>query len=109
MRQRGVRTLFYLQVDNPLVQIADPAFLGLHRQAGAEMSLLGPLPRSNTRPPAGYVPAILFVVCPEFVPQSRLFVESDKQVHAERDDGHRRDRRRISVAKHNPQPDPTHR
>jgi UDP-N-acetylglucosamine/UDP-N-acetylgalactosamine diphosphorylase len=38
MRERGIRTLFYFQVDNPLVQIADPAFLGLHRQAGAEMS-----------------------------------------------------------------------
>ena len=36
--QRGVRTLFYFQVDNPLVKIADPAFLGLHRQADAEMS-----------------------------------------------------------------------
>ena len=39
MRQRGVRTLYYFQVDNPLAQIADPAFVGLHRQAGAEMSL----------------------------------------------------------------------
>ncbi len=38
MRERGVRTLFYFQVDNPLVKIADPAFLGLHRQADAEMS-----------------------------------------------------------------------
>ena len=38
MRQRGVRTLFYFQVDNPLVQIADPAFIGLHREADAEMS-----------------------------------------------------------------------
>ena len=38
MRQRGIQTLFYFQVDNPLVQIADPAFLGLHRQAQAEMS-----------------------------------------------------------------------
>jgi UDP-N-acetylglucosamine/UDP-N-acetylgalactosamine diphosphorylase len=38
MRERGVRTLFYFQVDNPLVEIADPAFLGHHRQAGAEMS-----------------------------------------------------------------------
>lgn len=34
----GVRTLFYFQVDNPMVKIADPAFLGLHRQADAEMS-----------------------------------------------------------------------
>ncbi len=28
MREQGVRTLFYFQVDNPLVQIADPVFLG---------------------------------------------------------------------------------
>ena len=38
MRGRGVRTIFYFQVDNPLVKIADPAFLGLHRQGDAEMS-----------------------------------------------------------------------
>ena len=38
MRERGIRTLYYFQVDNPLVEIADPAFLGLHRQADAEMS-----------------------------------------------------------------------
>jgi len=38
MDDLGVRTLFYFQVDNPMVKIADPAFLGLHRQAVAEMS-----------------------------------------------------------------------
>jgi UDP-N-acetylglucosamine/UDP-N-acetylgalactosamine diphosphorylase len=38
MRERGIRTLFYFQVDNPLVKIADPAFLGHHRQADAEIS-----------------------------------------------------------------------
>lgn len=38
MRQRGVRTIFYFQVDNPLVKIADPVFLGHHRAAEAEMS-----------------------------------------------------------------------
>jgi UDP-N-acetylglucosamine/UDP-N-acetylgalactosamine diphosphorylase len=38
LRERGVRTIFYFQVDNPLVEIADPAFLGLHRQESAEMS-----------------------------------------------------------------------
>jgi len=38
MRERGIRTLYYFQVDNPLAKIADPAFLGLHRQADAEMS-----------------------------------------------------------------------
>jgi UDP-N-acetylglucosamine/UDP-N-acetylgalactosamine diphosphorylase len=38
MRDRGIRTLYYFQVDNPLAKIADPVFLGLHRQAEAEMS-----------------------------------------------------------------------
>ncbi len=38
MREQGIRTIFYFQVDNPLVQIADPAFIGLHRQADAEVS-----------------------------------------------------------------------
>src|SRR5262249_2473127 len=37
-RARGVRTLFYFQVDNPLVRVADPTFIGLHREADAEMS-----------------------------------------------------------------------
>ncbi len=39
MRQRGLDTLFYFQVDNPLVEIADPAFLGLHRDRQAQFSL----------------------------------------------------------------------
>ena len=39
MRRRGLATVFYFQVDNPLVDIADPAFVGLHLLRGAEMSL----------------------------------------------------------------------
>lgn len=38
MAERGVETLFYFQVDNPLCRIADPAFIGAHLQAGAEAS-----------------------------------------------------------------------
>ena len=38
MRDSGIRTLFYFQVDNPLANIGDPVFLGHHRQAEAEMS-----------------------------------------------------------------------
>jgi UDP-N-acetylglucosamine/UDP-N-acetylgalactosamine diphosphorylase len=38
-QRRSIHQLFYFQVDNPLVKIADPAFLGQHLQAGAEMSL----------------------------------------------------------------------
>jgi UDP-N-acetylglucosamine/UDP-N-acetylgalactosamine diphosphorylase len=38
MQRRGIDTLFYYQVDNPLVQICDPAYLGFHLGADAEMS-----------------------------------------------------------------------
>jgi UDP-N-acetylglucosamine/UDP-N-acetylgalactosamine diphosphorylase len=38
MERRGVTTIFYYQVDNPLVRMADPAFLGFHEEAEAEMS-----------------------------------------------------------------------
>jgi len=38
MQRRGIDTLFYHQVDNPLVQICDPMYLGFHLGAGAEMS-----------------------------------------------------------------------
>lgn len=38
MRARGITTLFYYQVDNPLVRMADPAFIGFHAERGAEVS-----------------------------------------------------------------------
>jgi len=38
MQRRGIDTLFYYQVDNPLVQICDPVYLGFHLGSGAEMS-----------------------------------------------------------------------
>lgn len=38
MARRGVTTISYYQVDNPLIQLADPVFLGLHALAGAQMS-----------------------------------------------------------------------
>ncbi len=38
MRRRGVEIISYFQVDNPLVTICDPLFVGLHAAAGAEMS-----------------------------------------------------------------------
>ena len=39
MRRRGLDTLFYFQVDNPLVEIADPLLIGLHRERQAQFSL----------------------------------------------------------------------
>jgi UDP-N-acetylglucosamine/UDP-N-acetylgalactosamine diphosphorylase len=37
-RRRGLRQLFYFQVDNPLVEIAGPEYIGYHVLAGAEMT-----------------------------------------------------------------------
>ena len=39
METRGLQILFYFQVDNPLVEIADPAFIGFHKKCGAQMSV----------------------------------------------------------------------
>jgi UDP-N-acetylglucosamine/UDP-N-acetylgalactosamine diphosphorylase len=38
MKKRGVEFISYWQVDNPLVNIFDPLFIGLHALDGAEMS-----------------------------------------------------------------------
>ncbi len=38
MERRGVETLFYYQVDNPMIHIADPTFLGFHALAEAQVS-----------------------------------------------------------------------
>jgi len=38
MAEQGIECLYYFQVDNVLTQIADPLYLGLHRQAGADIS-----------------------------------------------------------------------
>lgn len=37
-RDHGVRTLSYVQVDNPLIQPVDPLFLGLHALRGSSLS-----------------------------------------------------------------------
>ncbi len=39
LRGRGLTTIFYFQVDNPLVKVAEPFFIGAHALTGAEYSL----------------------------------------------------------------------
>ena len=39
MTKRGIASVFYFQVDNPLIEIAEPAFIGLHAMNGADISL----------------------------------------------------------------------
>jgi len=38
LRNQGIKNIFYFQVDNPLVKVADPIFLGHHLKASAEVS-----------------------------------------------------------------------
>lgn len=38
LQERGIRHVFYFQVDNPLVKVADPLFLGHHLVARSEVS-----------------------------------------------------------------------
>lgn len=38
LKERGIEEIFYFQVDNPLVNICDPLFVGLHHEKGARMS-----------------------------------------------------------------------
>ncbi|HOD69391.1 MAG: putative uridylyltransferase [Deltaproteobacteria bacterium ADurb.BinA179] len=38
LKERGIEEIFYFQVDNPLVSICDPLFVGLHSLKGAQMS-----------------------------------------------------------------------
>ena len=39
MKKRGIKSVFFFQVDNPLVEIADPAFIGHHILNKSEYSL----------------------------------------------------------------------
>ncbi len=39
MEQRGIETIFFFQVDNPLIEIADPAFIGVHAAQQADLSI----------------------------------------------------------------------
>ncbi len=38
LQRRGIKLVFYGQVDNPLLQVCDPALLGYHLLAGSEMT-----------------------------------------------------------------------
>ncbi len=39
MAKRGIEQVFFFQVDNPMVAIADPSFVGLHASKGVDMTL----------------------------------------------------------------------
>ena len=38
MKEKGIEEIFYFQVDNPIVKVCDPLFVGLHNLGKAQMS-----------------------------------------------------------------------
>src|ERR1700720_4516356 len=70
------------------------------------MKFIWLVPGSHAWPPATDVPAILFVVCAEFLAQGWLFIKHHKQMNAESNRRHGSDHRRIGATEHNPQSDP---
>lgn len=38
LRQRGIKTIFYGQIDNPLLSVCDPEFIGYHLLAASELT-----------------------------------------------------------------------
>jgi UDP-N-acetylglucosamine/UDP-N-acetylgalactosamine diphosphorylase len=52
MDKRGVEHLSYVQVDNPLVRVIDPLFIGLHALDGAQMSSKS-LPKRDAKEKVG--------------------------------------------------------
>ncbi len=46
LARRGIETISYFQVDNPLVKIIDPVFIGFHELRGADVSSKG-LPKTG--------------------------------------------------------------
>lgn len=53
------------------------------RHPSRNSPLLRLVPASHTRPPSIHVPAIQFVVCPEFAAQSWLFIKKHEQMYGE--------------------------
>lgn len=81
MRRRGLRAVFYFQVDNPLVEIADPAFVGLHLRRGADMSVKVCLKRD---PGEGLGVVVRRAGRAEIIEYSEL---TEEQKHARQSDG----------------------
>ena len=52
MERRGIRHLSYVQVDNPLVKVVDPLFIGLHKLDAAQMSSKS-LPKRDAKEKVG--------------------------------------------------------
>ena len=81
MEKRGIETIFFFQVDNPMVEIADPAFIGAHinRQADISVKLC-----AKREPLEGLGVVVERDGCFEMVEYTEL---TDEQAHQRADDG----------------------
>ena len=70
------------------------------------MRLRAHVPRSQARPPATNVTAIVDIVRAKLLAQGRLLIKDDKQMYSEGDRRHGCDRHRVGVSEDNPKPDP---
>ncbi len=64
MADQGIDRLFYYQVDNPLVEMADPVYLGFHEKSGAEMSCkvvrkIDPMEKVGVVAQSGDLPSVI--------------------------------------------------
>ncbi len=63
MKQRGVSTISYFQVDNPTVNLLDPVFLGLHANAGTAAAAHSSAQMSSKMIPKAYAEEKLGLFC----------------------------------------------
>jgi len=84
MAERGIEIISYFQVDNPLVSVLDPAFIGLHDARGSEMSSKA-LPKADDLERVGN-----FVMTDGRMEVIEYSDFPDELAHARNDDGSRR-------------------
>ncbi len=84
MAERGIEIISYFQVDNPLVSVLDPAFIGLHDARGSEMSSKA-LPKADDLERVGN-----FVMTDRRMEVIEYSDFPDELAHAKNEDGSRR-------------------
>lgn len=82
MEKRGLSCLSYFQVDNALVQVADPFFVGLHESEGADVSLKtfrrnSPTEATGTIVSCDGLPGVLEYSDPSFTDEMKAWQNPD--------------------------------
>jgi UDP-N-acetylglucosamine/UDP-N-acetylgalactosamine diphosphorylase len=81
MKDRGIETISYFQVDNPLVKIVDPVFIGFHVRNGADISskaVKKAYPEEKMGVFVRYTSGKMGVVEYSDLPEEKMFMKDDK-------------------------------